>query len=131
MSTTLGPLYHWSPRGRLSSIKRLGLTPGKRNLSGPTYHNPKDKSKGEFRSDYVCFSTDPATAWAYSHDVWGSTGKFDLWMVFLEPKDEVHILPMWGGRIIEVRVKNRIPKRRLIWIGEREVFNKAKESNND
>lgn len=125
LSSDLGPLYHWSPRGRLSSINRLGLVPGMRNLAGPTYHDPNDKSKGEFRQDGVCFSTDPATAWAYSHETWRSTGKFDLWMVILQPEDEVHILPMWGGRIIEVRVKNRIPKRRLIWVGEREVKEKG------
>lgn len=35
----LGPLYHWSPRERLSGIKRLGLVPGKRNFHGSTYTN--------------------------------------------------------------------------------------------
>jgi hypothetical protein len=118
---TLGPLYHWSPRSRLGGIRRLGLVPGKRNVAGPTLHDPDDPSAGEFRQPCVCFSLDPVTAWAYSHAVWRSTGEFDLWQVWLEPTDEVHVLPMWGGRIVEVRVHNRIPKRRLIHVGERTV----------
>lgn len=117
----LGALYHWSPRGRLSSIKSRGLVPGKRNITGPTYHNPDDPSFGEFRADYICSSPDLATAWEYSHAVWGSTGTFDLWQFWLYNTDEVRVLPMWGSRIVEVRIHNRIPKSRLIWIGERTV----------
>lgn len=118
---TLGPLYHWSPRDRLSSIKRLGLVPGKRNVAGPTYHDPDDPDAGEFVQPGVCLSPDPATAWAYSHGAWRSTGTFDLWQVWLEPADEVHVLPMWGDRVVEVRVHNRIRKARLVFIGERTV----------
>lgn len=118
---SLGPLYHWSPRSRLGGIKRLGLVPGKPNMHGSTYVNAVTGEEDEFLQPGVCFSTDPATAWRYSHAVWRSTGEFDLWQVWLEPTDEVHVLPMWGGRITEVRVHNRIPKRRLIHIGERTV----------
>lgn len=121
---TLGPLYHWSPRDRLSSIKRLGLTPGKRNINGSSYTNTVTGKEEEFLQPALCFSLDPATAWAYSHGTWRSTGTFDLWQVWLEATDEVHILPMWGSRIVEVRVHNRIPKRRLILIGERTVGEK-------
>ena len=126
----LGPLYHWSPRDRLSSIKRLGLVPGRRNIQGPLWHGaPTDPNvdgnhdigAGEYRAEHVCFSPDPDTAWRYSHAIWRSTGAFDLWMVRLEPTDEVHVLPMWGDRIVEVRVRNRIKKSRLRWIGERTV----------
>ncbi|MGK0740409.1 hypothetical protein ACSHWG_00770 [Leucobacter sp. Z1108] len=116
---TLGPLYHWSPRDRLKSITRQGLMPGKRNISGATLHG--GDIEGEFLQPGVCFSLDPVTAWAYSHGVWKSVGAFDLWQVWLEPADEVHVLPMWGNRIVEVRVHNRIPKRRLHHVGERTV----------
>lgn len=127
MSTSVGPLYHWSPRARLNGIKRLGLMPGQRNISGPVYHGVNDDGSRiedddgsvEFRQQMVCFSPDPATAWRYSHGAWGSKGKFDLWQVELIPSDEVHILPNWGGEIVEVRVNNRIKKSRLTWVGER------------
>lgn len=117
----LGPLYHWSPRDRRKSIDRLGLVPGKRNHNGPTYHDPDSPGAGEYRQESVSFSLDPATAWAYSHGTWKSTGTFDLWQVWLEPDDEVHVQPMWGDRIVEVRVANRIKKSRLRWVGERTV----------
>lgn len=125
----LGPLYHWSPRNRLASIKRLGLVPGHRNVRGPIWHgtptNPngdnEDVGAGEYRAEHVCFSPDPATAWNYSQAVFKVPGTYDLWQVYLQDTDEVHILPMWGGRIVEVRVANRIYKRRLIWVGERTI----------
>jgi len=125
----LGPLYHWSPRDRLASIRRLGLVPGRRNIAGPVLHGTDADGRAirdedgsiEFRQPGVCFSLDPATAWAYSHGAWRSTGTFDLWQVWLEPTDEVHVLPMWGARVVEVRVHNRLKKSRLHWIGERTV----------
>lgn len=116
---TLGPLYHWSPRTRLKSIQRLGLVPGKPRVS-PTEGDAEDDG---FRQGGVCFSPDPATAWSYSHAVFKVPGIYDLWQVWLEPSDEVHVLPSWGGRIIEVRVHNRIRKARLRWIGERSIDN--------
>ena len=130
MSTELGPLYHWSPRERLVSIKRLGLVPGRRNhVFGRQPHGRDENGKAirdengstEYRQDSVSFATTPSTAWGYSHGAWKSTGVFDLWEVYLVQKDEVHISPNWGGRIIEVRVKNRIHKSRLIWVGERTI----------
>lgn len=114
----LGPLYHWSPRERLNSIRRLGLVPGRRSI---TIDADTDPARRRYRQDSVSFSLDPATAWNYSHGVWRSVGTFDLWVVRLVPTDEVHVNPMWGGRIVEVRVHNRIPKSRLIWAGERTV----------
>ena len=116
---TLGPLYHWSPRDRLDSIRKAGLTPGNRNIQGPAFHNMVDGTDGEFVQPMVCFSPDPATAWAYSHGCWKSTGVFDLWMVEIEPVDEVHVLPSWGPTLHEIRVANPIPPKRLHWIGER------------
>lgn len=127
MSTTLGPLYHWSPRERLSSIRRSGLMPGKRNIAGPVWHGlddtgtPHDDGRGEFLQPGVCLAPSPAAAWDYSHGAWRSKGTFDLWQLTLEPADEVHILPQWGAQLIEIRVHNRIKKSRLIWVGERTV----------
>jgi len=48
-------------------------------------------------------------------------GTFDLWQFSLVPEDHVEVLPMWGGRIVEVRVFNRVVKSRLVWVGERTV----------
>lgn len=129
MSTILGPLYHWSPRGRLGGIRRLGLVPGRRNITGPALHGVDkdgqtirdDDGSAEFRQPGVCLSPSPGTAWNYSHGCWRTSGTFDLWQVELTETDEVHILPMWGGRIVEVRVHNRIKKSRLVWVGERTV----------
>lgn len=118
---TLGPLYHWSPRERLASIKRHGLMPGKRNFHGSTYTNEVTGEEEEFLQPMLCFSLDPGTAWDYSHGCWKSAGTFDLWMVTLDPTDAVHVQPSWGARLHEIRVANRIPKRRLRWIGERVV----------
>lgn len=131
----LGAMYHWSPRSRLGSIQRLGLVPGKLNVQ-PSKHvygvDPEDenyeylKKQGYYRQDSVSFSADPATAWSYSHGAWGTEGTFDLWQVFLTKDDAVFVSPMWGGRIVEVRVRNRIHKRRLLWVGERTVAPKLK-----
>lgn len=118
---TLGPLYHWSPRDRLANIKRHGLMPGKRNFHGSTYTNHVTGEEEEFLQPMLCFSPDPGTAWDYSHGCWKSAGTFDLWMVTLDPTDEVHVRPAWGSTLHEIRVANRIPKRRLRWIGERVV----------
>ena len=105
------PLYHWSPRSRLSSINRSGLLPGKPNVD----------EDSEYRQPGVCTSPDAATAWAYSHDIWRFPGTYDLWQFWLKDTDDVEILRHWGDRIIEVRVHNRIMKRRLHWVGERTI----------
>jgi len=106
----LGPLYHWSPRWRLAGIRRTGLEPGKRNIHS-----------SEFRQPAVCASLDAATAWAYSHGAWKSKGTFDLWQFRLADSDEVEVRSMFGPRIVEVRVHNRVRKGRLVWVGERTV----------
>lgn len=128
MSAELGPLYHWSPRDRLASIRRLGLVPGRRSPLGPIFNGPgvDDDGEpiivpGEWRASYVCFGVTPVRAWDYSHGAWRSKGTFDLWSVMLQPSDEVHVQPLWGSHLIEVRVHNRIPKSRLVFVGERTI----------
>jgi len=93
--------------------------PGKRNHHGPVWRNGTNNTDGEFRQPMICFSPDPTTAWNYSHGTWKSEGTFDLWQIWLEPEDEVHVQPFWGAQPIEVRIANRIPKRRLHWVAER------------
>lgn len=115
----LGPLYHWSPRERLAGIKRQGLRIGKANINGSAYENSVTGKTEHYFQDSISFSLDPGMAWNYSHGCWKSEGIFDLWMVILEPTDEVRVSPSWGGRLHEIRVHNHIPKKRLIWIGER------------
>jgi hypothetical protein len=119
MPPEMGPLYHWSPRSRLGGIKRLGLVPGKRNVDGPTYNDPDNPGAGEFRQPGVCFSPDPMTAWRYSHGTWKSEGVFDLWQVWAEPDDVVENRAVVDGRVVEVRIHNRVRKARLNWVGER------------
>lgn len=116
---SIGPLYHWSPRDRLKGIKRLGLVPGKGTPL--TYENSVTGDDEEYVQQSVSFSLDPITAWNYSHGAWKTKGVFDLWQVWIDPTDEVHILPMWGGKIAEIRIHNRIPKRRVTHVGERTV----------
>lgn len=116
---TLGPLYHWSPRARRKGIERQGLVPGKGTPI--KYTNSVTGDDESYAQPSVSFSPDPITAWAYSHGAWRSTGTFDLWQVWLDPTDSVEVLPMWGERITEVRVHNRIMKRRVKHVGERSV----------
>lgn len=127
MSAELGPLYHWSPRDRLNSIKRNGLLPGKPSIAALEAIERLDEGDdltaalAEWRASWVCLATTPVRAWNYSHGAWRTKGTFDLWSVTLVDSDEVVINPMWGSTIIEVRVHNRIPKSRLVFVGERTV----------
>jgi hypothetical protein len=148
VSTQLGALYHWSPRSRLSGIKRQGLVPGKRNVVEPAkmakiptqtwageLEDPEtgrpitlEEAIAAFRMDSICFAVSPMYAWELSHGTWGTLGTFDLWEVWLEDTDEVRILPNFGRIITEVRVYNRIPKRRLLHVGERTVTNSRRKN---
>ncbi len=115
MSTEVGPLYHWSPRRVRRQIDKYGLLPSRRPASAMAGDDDG------FRQPMICFATTPATAWAYSNEVWKLPGTWDLWEVYLLPTDEVHPMPHFGDRLVEVRVANRIYKRRLHWVGERTV----------
>jgi hypothetical protein len=109
MSTSVGPLYHWSPRERFEVIRLEGL-----RIGMPT---PREEIEDGFRAPYICFSTTPATAWSYALTEEGKT--YDLWQVYILDTDEVHLLPMWGDNLIEVRLRNNVTPGRLIYIGER------------
>lgn len=148
MSVSLGPLYHWSPRTRLGGIKRRGLVPGQRNelqpaarlriptetWEGSDYDDETgreltlEETVARFRQSGLCFAVSPMLAWELSHGTWRTIGTFDLWEVWLEGDDEVRVLPNFGAHLTEVRVYNRIPKGRLLWVGERTVTNPRRKN---
>lgn len=108
----LPQLYHWSPVSRRAAIELDGLIPG----CEPTVGTVSTVTNGRHM---ICFGTSPSAAWGLS----GNTvlpGVWDLWQVNLAATDEVHVLPMFGDLISEVRVANAIPPSRLWWIGQRD-----------
>jgi hypothetical protein len=75
-----------------------------------------------WRAPYVCLSPTPSIAWQLCGQVVGQVGQtWDLWMVQLAAVDNVHVLPMWGTEVQEVRVHGRVPKSRVWWVGERTI----------
>lgn len=93
--------------------------PGRKTIRD---HDPDGEFYEQYkawRAPYICFGSTPATAWNYALIRMPET--YDLWEVYLRKEDEVFVQPMWGSRLIEVRVHNRIKKSRLIWVGERTV----------
>lgn len=110
------PLYHWSPWARRGQIKRYGLRPGMRTTI----------SSAGWRPPYVCLAETPSWAWALSgmrdeHKP-RQAGIWDLWQVnvngltgeLIESFDRQH---QWH----EVRVRERIYKRRVLYLATREV----------
>lgn len=109
MSLVLPVLYHWSPSKHRAAIIRRGLRP-----TCPTATRFDDSTLA------VCLGTSPSHAWSLSGAVFGEKGEeWDLWQVTLDEGDEVHPLPFFGHRLDEIRVANRIPKRRLWLVGTR------------
>lgn len=125
MSLVLPPLYHWAPSERRAGIIRRGLLPRTptgvtigptfaRTNRGPRPYDPDGTTVA------VCLGTSPSHAWSLSGALCAERGAvWDLWQVTLDDGDEVHPLPFWGYRLDEVRVANRIPKRRVWWVAER------------
>ena len=108
----IGPLYHWSPRDRKKQIIRHGLRPSQRVTT--------NSGEEGYRAAHVCLSPSPAVAWSLSGGTgWTGIEQWDLWQVELGQMDMVDVQQSWGGNITEVRVRNRIPKSRLWWVGER------------
>ena len=106
----LPALYHWSPRERRSRILHDGLVPRRR----PTVNGAV--------CDHVCLSPTPSGAWSLSGQIFAEPGSvWDLWQVRLDDEDDVRIRPDFGRWVREVRVHNRIPKRRVWWVAERLV----------
>lgn len=104
-------LFHWSPIENRESILQTGLKP---------YAHPCVHSRN-LAYPYICMSPSPSLAWGLSGDMdWvGDIEDWDLWMIRLAEKDDVHVSPNWGAEIAEVRVRNAIPADRLWWVGQR------------
>lgn len=120
MSLHLPALYHWSPTERRKQIIRRGLMPGARPTTSSVSTVGGGGESGAGRP-MVCLGPDAATAWAYSGGLpWlKDVPSWDLWQVHIDAGDEVHVLPFWGRGLMEIRVANRIPKSRLIYLGSR------------
>lgn len=128
MTIELHPLYHWSPLEARAGIIRHGLKP--RTYTAIAKHPfPKSTKTGHHRTQVVdetivtvCLGTTARTAWRYSGGIHAERGSvWDLWEVNVEYEDEVHVEPLWGDRLAEIRVANRIPKSRVWHVGTRTV----------
>lgn len=97
-ATLIETVYHWSPIARRSRILEAGLRP--------------------VRSEALCCGATPAEAWELSEAI-GPSGAWDLWQVTLADDDEVVVLPQWGPRVREVRVRGPIPADRCWLAGSR------------
>jgi len=101
-------IYHWAPVSRRASIQKNGLVPGKKSRDG------------SFRPDYICYSDSPSMAWAYSAAFSDVEEEWDLWMTRGHNCSDLHIRDdMVGGRPAEWRSRQRVPKRKLWWVGSR------------
>ncbi|WP_032376707.1 hypothetical protein [Rhodococcoides fascians] len=112
----LPDLFHWSPTSRRKGIIRSGLLPEAKNSDGGEYGGITDGRPMN------CMSGDPATAWRYlphTKEQIAEHASWDLWQVHLAESDEVHVLPVWGRHLHEIRVANRIPKSRLTLLATR------------
>ena len=100
-------LYHWSPRSRRKGIQRYGLVPGKPSVSG------------DWKPPFVCLGSNPYTAWFLSGELHPEIEEWDLWQVGLEEGHHVELLPFDDGTVKEVRVYDRVFKRGVWLVGER------------
>lgn len=115
----LDPLYHWAPMERRQGILTTGLTPYRQ----PVVHTGGGDADARFGYPYVCLGTTPSVAWGLSggsRD--GLVDEFegwDLWQVRLKADADVHVLPMWGWEVQEVRVRTAILADSVWWVGTR------------
>jgi hypothetical protein len=98
------PLYHWSPPGRRTSIRRQGLVPG-----SPAAAPGQTPAVSDGRP-VLCLAYDPASAWALSAGMrWpDAPTAWDLWPVHVPGAATLLSLPQWG-RATEVRTFARVP----------------------
>jgi hypothetical protein len=110
VTEVLEALYHWSPVERRKEIRKHGLVP----FSRPVTHSSDDLC-----FPYVSLSPTPSAAWSLSAAIVEEIDDWDLWMVRLRSTDEVHIRPLFGTIIEEVKVHNTISSERIWWAGTR------------
>lgn len=114
----LGPLYHWSPTARRLAILAEGLVP---------YAQPVVHAGGEgderFAFPYICLSPSAQLAWHFSggsrDELEDEFDGWDLWHVDLPTRADVRILPFWGDRVQEVRVRSAIPASDVWYVATR------------
>lgn len=117
MSFVLPVLFHWAPASKRRGIVRYGLLPGQ----PPTCMDSEDAPE-EYRQTAVCLGTSPSHAWSLSGDLYATPGDtWDLWQMNLDDNDLVIPLPFEGFRLQEIRVANRIHKRRVWYVASRVV----------
>jgi hypothetical protein len=108
------PLFHWSPAERRGQINRYGLRPSMRpTISTAGRHWP-----------YVCLAETPSWAWALSgmrSEREREPGAWDLWQVQVNGLKGECLDTYDEHRWHEVRVHERIYKRRLWHVATREV----------
>lgn len=125
-------LYHWSPAKCRRAINRHGLRPSTPTTAAMSFAHLIDSySKAQIHYEIedelvcfkaICFSFDPAKAWALSGACDPRPGsRWDLWMARISEDDIVYPEPSLGFRMQEVRVANRIPKNRVWHVGLRIV----------
>lgn len=102
--------FHWSPRDRRSRINRVGLLPG-------VWDHDR-----LWKPPYVCLAESPRIAWALSGEMSGRRHiqEWDLWEVWTHEQSGYEELYFDDtGNIKEIRVYERIFKRNVWFIGER------------
>lgn len=115
------PLYHWAPQDRRGQIIRYGLRPRMR----PTVSSVDGTGGEGWRAPYVCLAESPMWAWALSGDLHPEVPAWDLWQVWLGDSHEIrrirNFYPRDDRRWYEVRVYDRVYKRGVLWVAERQV----------
>lgn len=106
-----GIFYHWSPRERRKRINRVGLMPGQ--LS-------RDKL---WKPPYICLAPTVLDAWSLSGRMSRTFDlpdpRWDLWEVDVREQTGYEELFYDTGRVKEIRVYERIYKRNVWFVGER------------
>lgn len=101
--------YHWAPLTRRKQIKRYGLLPG------------CSSTDGLWKPPYVCLAATPSLAWSLSGEM--PRGRlidsWDLWEVWMGEQTGYEIIPFDSGATKEIRVYERIYKRNVWFVGER------------
>jgi hypothetical protein len=102
--------FHWAPRERREQITRRGLEPGRWS---------KDRL---WKPPYVCLAESPRIAWALSGEMPGVymlALSWDLWEVWIHEQSGYEELYFDNGHVKEIRVYERIYKRNVWFVGER------------
>ncbi len=105
----LPELYHWAPADRHDDIRRAGLVAG----MAPTV--------ATVAQPHISLGFCPASAWLVTGAMeWAADIPiWDLWQARVGPNDEVHIVPTFGPRLSEVRIRSVIPADRLWYVARR------------